>query len=527
MENYNNIDINKILLKKIDEESKKIEPSELAISLRKKKINKIISKNRILNIKKDIEEEFGNKELEKLCDLSKLLYEEKNISKIIDILDQLYFFFLNFNIPIETNYIDISTIIQHLYTKIIKYKDNEKIVSKIFDVFDQIIRLTPYEEEEKFCRIFNSQYFQIIYELINYHQNNIKIIEKIFHFLITLNNNSDKIKELLMKNPGLYLIQTIFSLDTKYPTLFIKLITSFCSYKQLDDEIMKDFEIIFIEKCDKIISLFYQENHNEPKDVINNIFIFQSLFRCLAYISQSINNEILDVFLINKKNDITLYEKLLTFVKFDEEHLSFNLLNITGNLFCSSKIQHIQTLIECKSYEWVMKILLQKFYNNNNIIKNAAWALSNFVNVEIYRIIFLNQNYIKDLIEVLKDNNCYEVKNELLSVLLNLLDALNEDEIYSVIGSNIIRCCCEFLINLKEPNLLKKILLIIKTLLEKGNPNTYLNPYYKNSNNKVTNVLKYRFDKCGLENILNEISFNNKHTIISDIAQLILNHFYK
>ena len=262
MENYNNIDINKILLKKVDEESKKIEPSELAISLRKKKINKIISKNRILNIKKDIEEEFGNKELEKLCDLSKLLYEEKNISKIIDILDQLYFFFLNFNIPIETNYIDISTIIQHLYTKIIKYKDNEKIVSKIFDVFDQIIRLTPYEEEEKFCRIFNSQYFQIIYELINYHQNNIKIIEKIFHFLITLNNNSDKIKELLMKNPGLYLIQTIFSLDSKYPTLFIKLITSFCSYKQLDDEIMKDFEIIFIEKCDKIISLFYQENHN-------------------------------------------------------------------------------------------------------------------------------------------------------------------------------------------------------------------------------------------------------------------------
>ena len=63
--------------------------------------------------------------------------------------------------------------------------------------------------------------------------------------------------------------------------------------------------------------------------------------------------------------------------------------------------------------------------------------------------------------------------------------------------------------------------------MEKGNPNTYLNPYYKNSNNKVTNVLKYRFDKCGLENILNEISLNNKHTIISDIAQLILNHFYK
>ena len=45
--------------------------------------------------------------------------------------------------PIEANYIDISSLIQHLYTKIILNKDKENLISKSFDIFDQIIRLTP------------------------------------------------------------------------------------------------------------------------------------------------------------------------------------------------------------------------------------------------------------------------------------------------------------------------------------------------------------------------------------------------
>ena len=527
MENYNNIDFNKILNRKEDEEEKKSDVSELSISLRKKKINQIISKNRISKIKNDEEKEFGNKELGDLCNLSKSLNEQKDVSKINNILDQLYFFLINFNSPIETDYIDISTLIQHLYTKMIKYKDKECIVSKSFDVFEQIIRLTPSQESgtDKYYRIFNSQYTQIFYQLIDYYQNNKKIMEKIFNFLITLVRQSDEIKEFLMKIPGLYFIQTFFSLDVKYPMHFIKLITSFCTYMQLDDLNMKDFEMLFIEKCDKIISLFYQENHKEPRDVINNIFMFQSVYKCLSYISQSTLKEILDTFLINKNNDITLYEKLLVFVKFDEEHLSFDLLTLTGNLYCSSKREYIQSLIECKSYIWVMDTLLQQF-NNNKILKNAAWVLSNFVNVENYRKIFLKENYINDLIVVLKRSVCYEVMNELLSVILNLLDAVNETEIFSFIGSNIVESCCELLLNLKEPNLLKKVLSIINILLMKGDPNIYLGCYYKNKDDKITNVYKYQFDENGLENILNNISVNNKHNTISNIAQNILDHFY-
>ena len=68
--------------------------------------------------------------MENLCKLSKSLNEQKNVSKINDILDQLYFFLINFNSPIETNFIDISTLIQQLYTKMINYKDKECIVSK-------------------------------------------------------------------------------------------------------------------------------------------------------------------------------------------------------------------------------------------------------------------------------------------------------------------------------------------------------------------------------------------------------------
>lgn len=65
-------------------------PSELALSLRKNRINKIIGKIRNSNEEKIMR--FGKEEIKKLCDLSNILYEEKDEDKIIDILDQTYFF---------------------------------------------------------------------------------------------------------------------------------------------------------------------------------------------------------------------------------------------------------------------------------------------------------------------------------------------------------------------------------------------------------------------------------------------------
>ena len=48
-------------------------------------------------------------------------------------------------------------------------------------------------------------------------------MEKIFNFLTNLVLKSNKIKEYLMVIRGLHLIQAFFSLDTKYPLLFILL----------------------------------------------------------------------------------------------------------------------------------------------------------------------------------------------------------------------------------------------------------------------------------------------------------------
>ena len=522
----NIISLNKIANEKEKEEFKRSGPSELALSLRKKKINQIIEKNRITKIKNTSQIVFGNNELKKLSDLSKLLYEEKNIDKIIEILDQLYCFLLNFNEPIKTNYIDISNIIQHLYTVMIKFKNVEIIISKSFDAFEQIIRLTPSDEPDKYCRIFNEQYSQILYELIDYYQNNKKIAEKIFNFLTILIQKSDKLKEYLMTNTGFYFIQTVFSLDTKYPLQFIKLLSSFCSLNEINDKNMKEFQIMFLEKCDKIISLFYQENHQEPKNIINNSFLFHHLYKCLSYISQSINNEIIDGFFITKKNDVSLYEKILTLSKFDKDNLSNDLLIITGNLYCSSEPNHIQILIECRSYQYVMDILLQQYNNNNDIIKNAAWVLSNFVNIEEYRKIFIKQNYINKLIILIRKNFNFEVRSELLSVIANLLSSVSEIEIYSFIESDLVGCCIELLINLKEPNLLQRVLNIIQLLLYKGDPNIYLDCYYKDSDDKITNIYKYQFDYYGLETILNNIASNSKNKNVYEIAQMIIEHYY-
>ena len=78
---------------KEEEEIKNIGPSKLALSLRKDKINQKIGKFRILKEKDKEKVEFGNKEINNLCNLSRDLNNEKDNKKITDILDKIYFFF--------------------------------------------------------------------------------------------------------------------------------------------------------------------------------------------------------------------------------------------------------------------------------------------------------------------------------------------------------------------------------------------------------------------------------------------------
>ncbi len=79
---------------------------------------------------------------------------------------------------------------------------------------------------------------------------------------------------------------------------------------------------------------------------------------------------------------------------------------------------------------------------------------------------------------------------------------------------------------MKEPNLLNKILIIIKMLLIKGNPNNHLEKYYKNNDNKITNIYLYQFEYCGLYDVLNNLSIQNKHEIVSVYAKDIIDHFF-
>ena len=379
------------------------------------------------------------------------------------------------------------------------FKDKEIVITKSYDVFEQIIRLAlSYEKEDKFCLIFNEQYCQLIFSLIDYYQNNNKIIEKIFNFLISVVEKSEVLKIYLMTKPGFYFTQAIFSLDTKYPSFFIKLMHSFCFCKNLNDITMKEFEIMFIEKCDKILTLFYEQNHTDQNNVINNSSLFRSLYKCLSFISQCEHKKIMDIFLISE-NNVTLYEKILVFEVFDREHLAEDVLQIIGNLYVSSAsdIRYIQSLIELNSFQYVMDILMQRF-NKNEILKKAAWAMSNFINIDYYRRIFIKNGYIKNIMVLLKIVNSYEILNELLYFFVNLFNAINEAEIYAFIDTNITGCLVDLLKNINEPILLSKLLAIINLLLIKGDPNIYLENCYKYSDNKITNVYQYQFQTNGL-----------------------------
>ena len=498
-------------------------PSELALSLRKNKINKIIGKIRHSNEEKIMR--FGKEEIKKLCDLSNILYEEKDEDKIINILDQTYFFLIRFNQTIKSNYIELSKIIPHLYTKLSLLKEKENIILKIFDILDNIIRLTePNEIMNKYCKIFNEQYCQTLSIIIEIYQNKRKLTEKIFIFLCNLTQKSDAIKNFLMIEPGFFFLKIILGLESKYPILSMNLMSSFCTYNYEMNEKMKDFQILFIEKCNTIITIFYNENHIDPKNVINNSSMFINLYKCLSYISLSYDKEVLDLFFIPDRNNVTLFEKMLTFENLDKDHLCNQVLKIIGNLFNSNENTHIQNLIEYNSYQYVMDILLEKF-NKDNIIKNAAWAMSNFVNNEHYRKIFIQNKYINDLIGIIRTNNNYIVMKDILYVISNFLDAAYEYEIISLVDSDITSCCSEILTNNCEPTILIMTLKIVNLLLLKGDPNVYYECYYKNSDDKVINPFKYQLECYGIYDILENL-INIKDNDVYEKAQKIIEDYF-
>ena len=498
-------------------------PSELALSLRKNRINKIIGKIRNSNEEKIMR--FGKEEIKKLCDLSNILYEEKDEDKIIDILDQTYFFLIRFNQSIKSNYIDLSKIIPHLYTKLALLKEKENIILKIFDILDNIIRLTESNEiMSKYCRIFNEQYCRTLSAIIEIYQNKSKLTEKFFNFLCNLTQKSDTIKCFLMTEPGFFFLKIVLGLDSKYPNLCMNLMSSFCTYNYEINEKMKDFQILFIEKCNKIITLFYDEDHIDPKNVINNSCIFTHLYKCLSYISLSYNKDVLDIFFIPDRNNVTLFEKMLTFENLDKDHLCNEALKIIGNLFNSNEITHIQNLIEYNSYQYVMDILLEKF-NKDNIIKNAAWAMSNFVNNEHYRKIFIQNKYINDLIGIIRSNNNYLVIKDLLYIISNFLEAAQEYEIISLVDSDITSCCSGILTNNCEPTILIMTLKIVNLLLLKGDPNVYYECYYKNSDDKVINPFKYQLECYGIYDILENL-INIKNDDVYEKAQKIIEDYF-
>ena len=479
--------------------------SELSISLRKKKINQILNETHFPNESNISKEEEENQNVSKLCSYSRNLLEEKEKEKIINILDKIYFFLINIKIPLKLNFIKLSGIMSNLYQKLSLFESDEAVLNKIFDILEEIIKFIPLDNpDENNSSLFNENHFQLS-----------KLI------LI-----SDYIKEYLMTKPGYYFIQSLLYLEQKYPEYIIQILHSFCYYENLNEGEMKDFEILLIKECDKIITIFYKEKESANKIVINNSKLFKNIYSCLAFLSVSELKEIKDIFLVNSPNqDTCLYEKLIFFEKYDREHLAVHLLRIILNFFCYSEIKYLQIIIENKSHQYAIDRILDKF-SNEFIIKEASLALANFVNTKQFRKIFIGKKYINDIIYKLKKNNSYEITNSLLILISNVFCSTDEVEIHSFIDSDIFSCCIELLTKIKEPTLLRRILNIVELLLLKGNPEGHTGERYKESEEKITNPFKYKFDTYGLYDILSNILINSKNEMVCTSIRSIFEHYY-
>ena len=112
-------------------------------------------------------------------------------------------------------------------------------------------------------------------------------------------------------------------------------------------------------------------------------------------------------------------------------------------------------------------------------------------------------------------------------MISNTIYATKEIELLSFIDSDIVPCCIELLLKLKEPTLLNRLLKIIELLLIKGDPNPYLGGFYKKSEDKILNPFKYQLDTFGLYDILSNILMNSKNKNVIGSVQSILKHFYE
>ena len=501
--------------------------SKLSISLRKKKLNQKLNESHILSETNMTKQEEENENMTKLCTFSKAILEQKESENFKNILDKIYFFLINIKIPLRPNFIKLSSIMPNLYQKIILFETDEIVLKKIFDVFEEIIKFLQPDDLADCSNLFNEQHFQLIYRLIELYQNNQNMMNKIFYFLSNIIKLSNYIKEYLMEKPGCYFIQSILSLDEIYPEYIIQLLYSFINYENLNDETMKDFEILFIKESDKLITHFYNKNKTDTKIVMNNLKLLKNLYSCLSYISGSENEEIRDIFFYdNKIDDINLYEKIIFLEKYDREHLAVKILGMLNNFFCYSAKKYIQIIIENKYFQYAIDRIFDPF-SNENIITEAGNALANFVNNPEYRKIFIEKKYINGIINLIRKSNRFDITDSLLYLISNTIYATKEIELLSFIDSDIVPCCIELLLKLKEPTLLNRLLKIIELLLIKGDPNPYLGGFYKKSEDKILNPFKYQLDTFGLYDILSNILMNSKNKNVIESVKSIIKHFYE
>ena len=73
---------------------------------------------------------------------------------------------------------------------------------------------------------------------------------------------------------------------------------------------------------------------------------------------------------------------------------------------------------------------------------------------------------------------------------------------------------------------MRRILNIIELLLMKGNPMGHTEERYKESEEKITNPFKYKFDMYGLYDILSNILINSKNEMVCTSIRSIFEHYY-
>lgn len=387
----------------------------------------------------------------------------------------------------------------------IHFKNNVKDIIMCNEILTCLVNLMTIHEKKILDKFLEDQYLSIYILVLENHQDIPEIMDTQIHLLGNLIGNYPKGRNIIVDSGIFGIIYQMLSQEKLYT----------------NEELLKT-TIWFTSNCTIAIDQLSSEAALKITEVISKCIKLNSddTIRCcmsaLANISDSSYKEVI----------IYIVEETLPFVfNLDYSTASIKLcflVRIIGNLL--SNEPSISSVVVSMGATKFLDSFLS--IGHPQITKETLWALSNIAagTYSEAQILYDSGILYKVLPFILTDD--YDMVNEALWVLGNLINNTTIDNYENIFNFKIIDTLLQLLGNMKEPLLVKSSLVCLEKILNLGNKLAIMNMNLDNSDLMIKNnpFINSVIVKQGVE-ILEGLQFHKNEEVFNLITKMLDTYF--